>query len=484
MGLISDQFAISYKRWKRNILVFAREGMGLTKANGKALTKQQIGLLQCVQDEAYMPVRQRKKRIAVRSGQGTGKSTISVVIAFWRALWSVDALIVVTAPTAQQIKDVWIAEARRLLNHCHPFVKKLIGTITATRIKISKRETWGIWTRSASRPENFQGYHQKYLTFIIDEASGVDREIIKTIKGTLTNADSLVIACGNPNTRQCAFFDFFYKPSEAKYWHKFVFNAMESEIVDQQNVQRLIGEFGADSDTVRVRVLGEFPLADPNAVMSSEDLWACEGVPKIDAARMTGMREKNVIAIDFARFGGDESVIVRRQGHAIVEMKTFARTEPTEVVRYAFRMQARARWANHNCMFIVDAGGMGQGVLGTFYEKGKRVFEFHNGGKASKADFANRITEAYFGLGLLAKQRRLHLPADKQPTGEPNEVLQLTMELTVEQLSSRLYSTDKKGKLELESKDQYMERLVGSPDRADAVAMCFYAGTTVKARAS
>jgi hypothetical protein len=479
VGRWTKQFEESYSNWKRDIVRFAREGFGLTKANKMALTQQQISLLKCVQAETLLPLDQRKKRITVRSGQGTGKTTVSVVIAVWRALWAVDALVVVTAPTALQLKDVWIAEARRLLGRAHPFLKKLVTKVTATRITIGKRETWGIWTRSASRPENFQGYHEKYLTFIIDEASGVDRDIIKTIKGTLTNANSLIIACGNPNQRQCAFFDFFYKPTEAALWHKFVFDSRESEMVDPENIKKLIAEFGEDSDTVRVRVKGEFPLSDPNAVMSSEDLWACEGVPMMDAARMNALAERNVIAIDFARFGSDESVIVRRTGHALVEIRTFSRREPTQIVEEAFAMQRRARWDNAACLYIVDAGGMGQGVLGKFYERSKRVFEFHFGGKASKPDYANRITEAYFNLGRLAKDRRIHLPQD-----DPKKPSVICMERAVEQLSSRLYGTNGKGKLELEGKDEYVKRLDESPDQADAIVMAFYNGTKIKGRAS
>lgn len=480
---VGELFEECYSRWRKDILRFAREGMGLNKANGKKLTKQQVTLLKCVQDETLLPVAKRKKRIAVRSGQGTGKSTVSIVIALWRALWDLNALVVVTAPTAQQIKDVWIAEARRLLQDAHPFVKRLVTTITATKILLGKDPTWGIWTRSASRPENFQGYHEKNLTFIIDEASGVDREIIKTIKGTLTNENSLIIACGNPNQRQCAFFDFFYKPSEEVLWHKFVFDSSKSEIVDPQNTERLIAEFGINSDTVRVRVFGEFPLADPNAVMSSEDLWACQGVPRLQAAKMNTLQHQRVISIDFARFGGDESVVCQRNGHALTHIRTFARVEPTRVVDYAFQLQSKARWKNSQCLYIVDAGGIGQGVLGKFYENHKQVFEFHNGSTASRPDFANKITEAYFTLKKLAESRRLHLPSDKLYTGKKGERVSLVMELAVEQLSSRLYGTDNKGKLELEKKDEYMKRMVHSPDRADAIAMLYFNGARVKAQA-
>ena len=204
---------------------------------------------------------------------------------------------------------------------------------------------------------------------------------------------------------------------------------------------------------------------------------------------MKAMTEARVIAIDFARFGGDESCIVVRQGHAITKVKTFARTEPTEVVRYAFMLQRKLHWTNEQCMFIVDATGMGQGVLGMFHEKNKRVFEFHNAGSASKADYANKITEAYFNVRELVRQRRLHLPEDREflggdPKSRGYKPPELVMEKTIEQLSSRLYSTNPKGKLILETKDQYMERMVESPDRGDAIAMACYQGCTLEGRSA
>ena len=235
---------------------------------------------------------------------------------------------------------------------------------------------------------------------------------------------------------------------------------------------------------MRVRVAGEFPRQDPNAVMSSEDLWACQGVSRLDAARMCDFSEKRVIAIDFARFGSDESCIVRRQGHAILDVTTYARREPTFVVEQAFAMQRKARWGDRDTMYVVDAGGMGQGVLGRFHECDKNVFEFHNAGKSSKTDYANKITEAYFKVRELVRARRLHLPEDKPFTGKPGEVVSIVMEKAIEQLSSRLYLTDNKGKLILESKDQYVERMMESPDRADAIAMACYDGVTVGARGS
>jgi hypothetical protein len=434
------------------------------------LTKQQMKLLLAVKADTALPMDKRKKRVAVKSGQGTGKTTDEVVLALWRAFLAVDNLVMVTAPTAVQVRDVWFAELSRILQKAHPFIRKACK-VTAMKCVIFNRKQWGIWGRTATKPENFQGYHANQLTFILDEASGIDREIIRTIKGTLTNTDSLLVCAGNPNTRECAFFDMFYKPSEASLWHKFTFNAEESPITDKENIRRIAQEFGKNSDVYRVRVLGEFPLADPNCVMSSDDLWACTGISMVSAAMMKDLQKiDKVISIDFARFGGDESVIYRRSGHAIVESRIFARTEPIDVIEAAMQMQKRAGWTNRQCWYVVDAGGMGQGILGILHRARKQVHEFHTQGRSSAPDFGNKMTEAYFNVAKLAKARRLHVPDDEH---------------LVHQLCSRLYETDNKGKLVLEKKDAFMKRMEGlSPDRADAFAMAFYQSILTRGQAA
>lgn len=463
-----EQFRDLYRRARRDILVFAREMLLFDGEHNYNLSDQQIGLLNCVQDETLLPPDQKKRRIAVRSGQGPGKTTVEVVIGLWRAFLDVDSLVIVTAPTMRQVRDVWIAEARRVLQNAHPFVRGMVE-VTNTKIVIGGRPTWGVWTATATKEDNFHGYHQKYLTMIFDEASGIDRRIIQVAKGTLTNENSLMIAAGNPTTRECAFFDFFHKPSEANLWHKFVWNAEEAPHVDKLNLKRIETEFGKASDVYRVRVLGEFPVSDPNSIVSSEDLWGCVGTDMFEAARMRGTLDHDrAIGIDVARFGSDESVIYRRSGHAVVEQCILVKTEPVDVIERAFVMQAMAGWTDASCLYVVDADGMGQGIMGILRRAGKRLLEFHNGGKPSSSSYSNKISEAYFNVAKLAQQRRLHIPND---------------EILVQQLASRLYHLNKKGKIEIEEKKEFVKRSGHSPDRADALAMCYYTGTMARGKA-
>lgn len=427
-------------------------------------TKQQAHILRLVQLECDLPIKQRRKRIAVKSGQGPGKTAVSNIIALWRALRYIDSMCVVTAPTMRQAKKVWLAEFRRLMRQSHSILRKMIQ-VTKSDVRIGgfDHPEWGIQLATGSKAENVQGFHDKHLTFIVDEASGVERDIIDTIKATLSNDDSLMIMIGNPNTRDCAFFDCFTQFH--KEWHLFTMNAEESPITDKENIRKLADEFGRESDVYRVRVLGEFPYMDPNCVMSSEDLWRCTEVDHYRAMRQAYGEFR--FGIDLARYGDAESVIYRRSGLAVVENKIFVKTDPNDVVDRAFLMQHQADWKRNDCVYVVDAGGMGQGVMRNFYKTGRKVLEFHTGGTPTDNQYANKMTEAFFHVAKLSRDRIMSIPSDYK---------------LVQQLSSRLYFINKKGKIVLETKDEYVKRGYESPDRADAFVMCFYPHTQVSGK--
>jgi len=425
-------------------------------------TSQQCDVLELIMEEKHLPIGERKQRVAVKSGQGPGKTTLSGVAMSWVVLQYLDTLGVVTAPTMRQCKEVWLAEFRRTLSNAHPILRRVIK-VTKSKVIFAGRPGWQIILVSSSKPENAQGFHQERLIFLVEEAAGVPREIQEQIKGTLSNEDSMLICIGNPNLRDCAFFDCFNK--DRVLWNTFTMNAEESEIVSKANIAKLEAEFGRNSDVFRVRVLGEFPLQDPNTVMSSDDLEACTKNNMLKFSQMGPVRQ---FGLDFARFGSDESVVVQRKGMATLSYKTFAKREPIDVCNYSFHLQLSCGWGG-DTIFVPDAGGMGQGVMHAF--KGKKYLEFHSEGVPTKPEYANRITEAYFGFAEKAKARSIHIPNDPH---------------LIHQLSSRQYYINAKGQLILEKKEDFVKRVGVSPDRGDAMVLAFYdrpmAGGTVITR--
>jgi phage terminase large subunit len=430
-------------------------------------TNQQAQLLQAVMDAEHG---KGSNWIACKSGQGPGKTTVSTLIGLWRCLQDVDALTIVTAPTMRQCREVWLTECRRRLEGADPLLQRFIK-VTKTKVEIGGRADWGVKTVTATKEENAQGFHEERMTVIVEEASGVPRPIITQFKGTLSNPNALLLQIGNPNSRDCDFYDCFN--SNRDRWECFTFNAEDTardypNIVNPQRNKDLEEEFGRQSDVYRVRVLGEFPMADPNCVMSSDDVEAC--MKPSNMVRASQQDGAKVIGIDLARFGGDENAVYRRSGLAVMDHWNQSRVEPIVAVRKAFAMQASAGWSDAETLYVVDAGGIGQGILHVLYEAGKNVVEFHSGGVAQEGDkFGDAITEGWFRLAKAVKERRCYLPKDKT---------------LIQQLSSRQYSTNKKGLLVLESKDQYMKRGYDSPDRADGVVYAFFDYSQLEGRSA
>lgn len=456
--------------WYRNV---STDIFKLAAACNFKPTHQQSQLLRAVQEG--------RQAITVRSGQGPGKSTCTGIVAFYRLLQANKAKVILTAPTMKQCKDVWLAELRKTRERADPLIQGLFE-ITKTRVVVAGDHDWGVELVTATRPENAQGYHDPNMTVIVEEASGVSRDIMEQFEGTLSNPNSLLLLIGNPNTRDCYFFDTFYVYGSR--WAKYAWNAEEtpaSAWFDPARNERLAEQFGKDSDVYRVRVLGEFPHTDPNCVISAEQFNRSapigpEGIKRMLRLAKVGegveAKYARQFGLDFARFGGDENVIVRRQGNSVVQWGFWPHTDPNDIIDIAFDWQARVGWRDKQVQYVADAGGMGQGVMHNFHSHGKRLFEFHTQAAAFDSQkYGNRMTEAWFCL-------RDQIRGVDQGMGcylPPDVLMQ-------RQLTTRQYYMDRKGRIVLETKDDYMKRQGESPDRADALVMAYYPLEIGKAR--
>jgi len=417
--------------------------------------------------------------IGVKSGQGPGKTACSALIAIWRTLRHPYTKTIYTAPSMRQVKDVAFSEVRKHVNNMPPWLQKFFK-VDAMKLTVAGFRDWSIQGVTATKSENAQGYHEDGMTVIVEEASGVPRDIIDNFINTLTNPDKLMMMIGNPNSRDCAFYDIFDGPL-AKRFNTFTFNTEETVTLNEGKFNQewidgmksrnaaLLEDFGYDSDIYRIRVRGEFPLTDPNTIIPAHLLeeameqrkWS-HALRQINPLQSMPSRQ---IGIDLARFGGDESVVARTSGNAVVDLWAKERVEPIEAVRQAYAMQREAGWSDSVTNYVMDASGIGQGVLHNLYEDNKNVTEFHNGARAwDSRSYDNKITEAWFQLAQKLKNGSAYLPRDKK---------------LVSQLVNRQYYVTKKGKLIIESKKEFEARGHDSPDRAEAVIYSLYDNVNV-----
>lgn len=394
-------------------------------------------------------------REAVASGHGVGKSALVAWIVLWAISTMVDTKGVVTANTESQLKiKTWseLAKWYRLML-CKEWFE-----MTATAIYSkdpAHSSTWRVdmvpW--SEARSEAFAGLHNmgRRVLVIYDEASAIPDIIWEVTEGALTDDKTEIIWCvfGNPTRSRGRFRECF-----TRFRERWITRQIDSRAVSRTNkaqLQAWIDDYGDDSDFVKVRVKGEFPSADVNALLSPDDVEAA--MSRSYTARDIEGRAK-IIGVDVARQGGDDSVIARRQGLVVYPLKVM-HIPDTQMVATQIAL-AHEQWQGSDAVHVDTTGGMGAGVVDAYRCLHRDCTEVYFSGKPSDSRYFNKRSEMWIEMARWIKKGG-SLPRDND----------LRDELCA---ASYSYQGDK---FRLCDKDEIKEEIGHSPDRADAVALTF-----------
>lgn len=361
----------------------------------------------------------------VRSCHGVGKSYIAACIALWYISAHPDSIVVTTAPTWRQVKDIlW-----RNINTRYATAKIPLGGDAPNMTGWQVSTNWYAIGISSKDPNRIQGYHAEsgHLLVICDEAAGIEEPIMEGIENILTGDKCRKLEIGNPTSSSGTFRENHKPGSEA---HKikisvfdtpnFVANGIRTidDLVDFMHaVQRgerqiitvadyLVGpkwayerlkKWGPNNPMFRARVLAEFPdVGENNLIPLSQIEAACtdERLEKIlglklkhpdilqvgeakfeeieaenDRIRKEALAvyiasQSTVRGVDVARFGGDNTVITPRWGAVVGQQQTYHKEDT---------MQTAARvWSQiinlPTDLTAVDVIGVGSGVVDRLHE--------------------------------------------------------------------------------------------------------------------
>ena len=424
---------------------------------------------------------QNEPKVAVKSGQGVGKTALEAGLAIWFLCCRPYAKVLCTAPTMQQLYDVLWAEIAKWLQSAK--VKDLL-TWTKTKVYMNgDSERWFATAKTATKPENMQGFHEDHMLIIVDEASGIADPIMEAILGTLTGPDNKLLLMGNPNRTEGVFFDAFGKDRDR--WKTRTVSSRDSKRTSRDNIEMLERKYGRDSDVVRVRVDGLFPKGGINSFIPLEYAEGCTAPVHVPNSGMMH------VGVDVARFGDDKTVIAVRHGRRVDPLHKYTKQSTMETVGRVLEIcREWITWwnaqhegildqygnpATARCRVRIDDTGVGGGVTDRLREiiedEGLpiEVIACNNAGKSYDAHYDNAGTEMWgnvremmatsFSAVLRGEEPLLQLPDDPE---------------LITQLANRRYRMTSRGRLALEKKEDMKKRGIGSPDCADAVALCFY----------
>lgn len=413
------------------------------------------------------------KRISIKSGQGVGKTAFSAIVFLWFLVCFPNSRVVATAPTRQQLNDVLWAELEKWRQKSE-MLKHLLKW-TKTYIYVNSREKrWFGVARASSKPENMQGFHEDNMLFIVDEASGVDEEVLEAIRGTLSGVNNKLLFVGNPTKTTGMFYD--SHTSERSRWATLTVNSEESPRTDKENIKALIEKYGEESNVVRVRVRGLFPLAEDDVFIP---------ISLLEQSISTDIGESKIpfildIGVDVARFGDDKTVIGYRADGIIRFYKkrhgqdTMATANDVVMLGNMLRLKY-PMFVRQICIKIDDSG-VGGGVTDRLRQLKSLYPEQYSWMRIIPVNFGMRIRSSNYyddtTTYMMSVLKSLISNKDEQGKPKKSEVQLPNDNELIAQLSVRKYLFTDSGKLKVESKKDMKKRGLPSPDEADCVLLC------------
>jgi hypothetical protein len=433
-------------QWRTDPVLYAREVIGVEPESNQA--------------EILRAFAQPGAKVTVKAGHGVGKTAV----ASWAALWFVplfpDCKVGATAPSAQQLHDVLMAEIAKWHGRMNPWFRNQL-VVTGKSLHVKGAEKTQFLTARTARPESpdaLQGLHATNMAFIIEESFGVADSIYEVARGALTTKGARALLIGNPTATSGYAYNTFHR--NAHMWRRFTLSCTNSKLADQNYVEEMRQEWGEDSDVYRVRVLGEFPQSSINQLIPRT---LVETAMNRKLARHEYEFAPVVLGVDPAWEGDDRSVVVMRQGLASKCLGVFAKMDSQTLGDLVNQW-----WTQYKAAACFIDIGWGSGVIDYLRRLGRNPMPVNFGGASSSPMYHNKRTQMWFDMLQWLESGGTLWPASQG--SETRGADAVVTDLTAPQCFIL-----PNGKKALESKKDMKRRGLRSPDIGDALALTFAA---------
>ena len=429
-------------RYRDNPALFVQEVLGITP--------------QKWQHEFLDAIARGERRVSVKSAHGVGKSSACSWAMLWVILTQYPSKQVCTAPTSSQLFDALWAELRANITKLPDALQSLLEVTTDRVVLKAAPDECFISARTAraEKPEALQGVHSTgRVVLYADEASGVDEQVFEAAIGSMSGHSATTVLTSNPTRTSGFFYETHHRAKDE--WFRMTIAAGDCPYVSPDYIRQVAMQYGEGSNVYRVRVMGEFPLADDDTLIGLELAQSAvsrDVVQNPNAPILWGL--------DVARFGTDSSALCKRQANVVLEtVKTWKNLDLMALTGAVLHEYESADFKDRPAEILVDSIGLGAGVVDRLRElklpaRGINVGE----SPAFKGQYMNLRAELWAKAKAWLEARDCKLPRDER---------------LVNELSSPRYSFMSNGKLKLESKDDMKRRGLASPDVADAFVLTF-----------
>jgi hypothetical protein len=400
--------------------------------------------------------------VAARGPHGLGKTAEAAWAVLWFACTRPDDTKIPTTASA------W----RQLKNYLWPEIHKW-----------NRRAGWSRWEAlGGKRPEMLlemlrvgdgceafavasdnaaliEGAHAANLLYVFDEAKEIPLETWDAAEGAFATGDAYWFAISTPGDRAGRFYDIHRRaPGYEDWWAKHVTlaDAISAGRIDPEWAEARKRQWGEESPVYQARVLGEFPE------QSEDQLVSLSWIERARQNDLTALLEtdvgktwRQVAGVDVARFGNDDSTMIRRVGPVVLMAESWHGND---------LMTTTGRVRDTKLPAHVDSIGVGAGVVDRLREQGHPVTGINVSEAARDSEhFQNLRAELYWHLRGRFRDDEIDLTRLSEPM----------YDRLVGELTATRFTYQSNGKLKIEAKEEMRKRLGRSPDLADALMLTF-----------
>lgn len=436
----------------------------------------------------------QNRRVAVRSGHKTGKSTSTAILTLWWLATRKDARVILTSAGGRQVGQILWRELAKIAKRraTTPFLTelqiqglggRLLETPAGGLTLLDGRQAIGF---STDKPELMAGFSGANIFFLADEASGVDDSIYQAIEGNLAGGGHIA-AFSNPTQTSGWFYDAFHDQSDL--WHGIQISSEETPNASGEgepipglataqyiaDKRKACGAKWAEHPEYQVRVQGNFPAQGAQVVCGLA--LVTEAQKRWETARPDGPL---VVGVDPARSGEDQSAVAPRRGKFLFELQEFHGLDGPELAEAVIEVIKPLILTPGETVHVnIDSIGVGSSCYDTLVRMSQRrdlnlgfrlvvVSVVASETSDDESKYANKRAQVAFGFtewlqsgGAIPPNKKLHT-----------------------ELIAPKYKFDARGRYLIESKEDIKKRIKRSPDRADAAGLSTYERRRLKTQQS
>lgn len=394
------------------------------------------------------------RKLSLRSGHGVGKSTVVCWALIWHLLFKFPQKSIVTAPSQNQLFSALWPDLKSYIDALPAVLNEMIE-YTSETVRLRQAPNESFIHAKVSRMDNYdalQGVHSEHVMLCVDEAAGVHEKVYQAAYGSMSSESARMILCGNPTRSTGYFYDTFH--TLASEWKNFHISCLTSKRVAESYVREQELQWGRDSNEFRIRVEGNFPLAD-------EDCFIPFDVCQESIARDIYPNPDSPViwALDVARMGNDKSALCKRRSNTVLEpIKTWRKLDLMELCGAVLNEWHETEAEDRPSELCIDAIGLGSGVFDRLSEDGRiPVRGINVATKPLDAQYMNLRAELW----------------GKAKEWLESKVTKLTDPKLAAELAQPKYTYTSTMKLQIESKEAMRSRGLKSVDLADAFCLTF-----------